>query len=129
MQTLHTFINHLTYRYSSRAILIPFQEPSLRPKTREERTGFQKVMDLLKVLSSNAGFIIGMGKKFKEELGEVLLHELEPRVTTVLGDTPVLHRMHIAYASLLYFTILVLLFWNCIHFASRDYTKDIVLYL
>ena len=94
-------------RYSSRALLIPFQEPSLKPVTNEERSSYQKLLDLLEVLSSSVGAVIGMGKRFVEDHEEVILHSFEPKVSEVIGETPVLHRMHIAYATLLYFTTLV----------------------
>ena len=94
-------------RYSSRALLIPFQEPSLKPTTKEERSSYQKLLDLLEVLSSSAGAVISMGKRFVEDHQEVILHYFEPKVSEMITDAPVLHRMHIAYSTLLYFTTLV----------------------
>lgn len=75
--------------------------------TKEERSCFQKFLDLIEVLSTSAGAVIGMGKRFQEEHDEVILHIFEPKVTEILSETNVLHRIHIAYATLLYFTSLV----------------------
>ena len=95
-------------------MLIPFREPSLQPETRDERSSFQKLLDLIEVLSSTAGFVIGMGKRFQEEHEEVILHTIEPKVSAVFSEAPVLHQMHIAYSTLLYFTTLVSISGNSI---------------
>ena len=51
-------------RYSSRAILIPFQAPSLKPCEREDRACYDTFFDCLDTLSSTAGYVIAMGEKF-----------------------------------------------------------------
>ena len=66
-------IQYTTHRYKQhRALLIPFQEPSLKPTTKE-RSSYQNLLDLLEVLSSRAGAVISMGKRFVEDHKEVIL--------------------------------------------------------
>ena len=48
--------------------------------------------------SGSAGAVIGMGKRFQEE---IILHVFEPKVAEVLREANVLHWIHIAYATLL----------------------------
>ena len=47
-------------------------------------------------------------RHFVQDHQEMVLHKFEPRVSTILSNTPVLHRMHMAYSVLLYFTVLVM---------------------
>ena len=77
------------------------------PTTKEEHSSYQKLLDLLEVLSSSAGAVISMGKLFLEDHKEVILHYFEPNVSEMISEAPVLHRMHIAYSTLLFFTTLV----------------------
>ena len=91
--------------------------------TSEERSSFQKFLDLLEVLSSSAGAVIGMGNMFQEEHEEVVLHTIEPKVTEVLREAPVLHRIHMAYSMLLYFTSLVSNHVMCCAIEDLPYCK------
>lgn len=71
-----SYIFFIMYRYSSQSLLLPFQEPSLQTHTREERSAFQKLLDLMEVLPSSAGCVIGMGKKFEQDHEEQILHTI-----------------------------------------------------
>lgn len=94
-------------RYSSRSLLVPFEEPTLQPISSEERESYQMLLDLQQFLPSTAGAVIRMGKKFASEHSDVILGDIEPRVSSVLNPAPVLHRVHVGYSILIYFTTLV----------------------
>ena len=81
-------------RYSSRAILIPFQAPSLKPCEREDRACF---FDCLDTLSSTAGYVIAMGEKFLHE-HDVVVHHFEAKIRDLYSGTPILQLAY--YTSL-----------------------------
>lgn len=89
------------HRYSSRALLIPFIEPSLRPTSKEERSAYERVFELLDVLSTSAGAVVSMGKQFIEDHEEVVVNYLEPKVCGIIAGAAVLHRIQLAYSTLL----------------------------
>ena len=67
------------YRYSSRAILIPFEGPSLKPIKQEERMCYQFFLSLFDDLSTSAAFII----QFVEQHNEVVVNHFEPKVMQI----------------------------------------------
>ena len=89
------------YRYSSRALLIPFSKPSIGPTTEEESAAFSSLAATQQAASSAVGWIISLGKAFVQCCKSDISNRILPFVrSTLSGVDP---RLCIGYASLLFF--------------------------
>ena len=86
------------YRYSSRALLIPFSKPSIGPTTEEESAAFSSLAATQQAASSAVGWIISLGKAFVQCGKSDISNRILPFVRSTLSP-----RLCIGYASLLFF--------------------------
>lgn len=100
--SINMWIGFCILRYSSRALILPFQKPTVGPKTQAEMMQFQHLMGILEETSSAVGWAISVGKLLKEEH-----FHIQPRVRAKLvGVDP---RLCTGYATLLFCVEKVLL--------------------
>lgn len=95
------FLYICIHRYSSRALMIPFSQPSIGPKDEEASRAFSALAGAQRAASSAVGWAISLGQHFSEDAEE----EVSRRLTTAVrarmpGTDP---RLVTGYACLLYF--------------------------
>lgn len=71
----------------------------------EDRACYDNFFECLDELSTAAGYVIAMGQKYLNEHDVVA--DFEAKMSVICSATPLLHRMQLAYATLIYFTALV----------------------
>lgn len=88
-------------RYSSRALLITFSNPSVGPTSEEESQAFSSLGAVMKAASSAVGWVISLGKDFSQQGVQEISNRISPIVRSQLpGVDP---RLCTGYATLLYF--------------------------
>lgn len=68
---------------------------------------YQTLLDSVDEVSTAAGMVVRLGKEFTSPGVNEIVTSIEPRVTKILGQAPVLHQLHVGYSTLLYFTFKV----------------------
>ena len=93
----------LICRYTSRAHLIPFKEPSIGPKSTEESVAFATLSCARKNASQAIGWVISLRKCLVEEEGAGF-KEIREMLPTVMEKLPKIDpRLCMGYATSLYF--------------------------
>lgn len=117
----------LLCRYSSRALLIPFKEPSIGPKSTAESLAFANLSRTRKVASRAIGWVISLRKCLVEGGGFREIREMLPTVQEKLpGVDP---RLCTGYACLLYFAKKVMPCRNqyyVVYITTRDVCNSVV---
>lgn len=89
------------HRYSSRALVIPFNTPSIGPRSEIQSRDFGLLATAQREASSTIGWAISLGKSFKLSGVSDVQHRINPAVRTRLpGVDP---RLCTGYSCLLYF--------------------------
>ena len=115
------------HRYITRCLLIEFKHPRLQTSMKK----FEELTKLMESLSSAAGFMISLGKKFTKEIVADLDSSILPELKKRLGEN-VLPRTFVGYGILIWFVKQVCMLTRnlmCTAYMTRSIKKSLIVFI